>query len=115
MKNRKILLPFFTFICLSFVGNAQLLSGSLVDEGRKMVTTSDFTFKDLNTGTIVYELAVNRLGKVTSAKLVPAGTTISSTPTRVKVRNHLMGWSFQEGTYFPEFHHVKVKITVVTE
>ena len=92
-----------------------MLSGSLVDEGRKLLTTTDFTFKDLNTGTVTFELSINRQGKVTSAKVIDSETNISSTPSRVKVRNYLMGWNFQEGTYFPEFHHVKVKITVIPE
>ncbi len=112
MEYKKIIVALFSFGFIVLNGNAQLISGSLVEEGRKLLTTTDYSFKDINSGVLIYELSVNRIGKVTSAKIVESGSTIKSTPTRVKVRNHLMGFIFQEGTYYPEFHHVKIKITV---
>jgi hypothetical protein len=93
----------------------QLISGTLLDEGRKMISTSSFKLTDHNEGVLFYELAVDRKGNVTSVKMLPEGSTIISTPTRMKVRNHVMTFKFQEGTYYPEFHHVKVKITTVKQ
>lgn len=115
MDYIKIFIAFFSFCFFATHSSAQLMSGSLLDEGRKMITSTDFKFKDVNSGVLIYELAVNRTGKVTSAKVIESGSTIGSTPTRVKVRNYLMGFTFQEGTYYPEFHHVRVKITVVPQ
>ncbi|MFN5148170.1 MAG: hypothetical protein ACK457_12965 [Flavobacteriia bacterium] len=96
---------------VSSISFGQLINGTLVDEGRKMVSTSDFSITDPNEGVLFYELAVNRKGIVTSARLLSEGTTVVSTPTRIKVRNYLMTLTFEEGTYYPEFHHVTVKVT----
>ena len=102
----------FAALFVSSVSFGQLISGTLVDEGRKMVSPSDFSVIDNKDGVLFYELAVNRKGVVTSARLLTEGTTVVSTPTRIKVRNYLMTLKFEEGTYYPEFHHVKVKVTV---
>lgn len=106
----KAIILFMTLFVSSF-SFGQLISGTLVDEGRKMVSTSDFKVIDNNEGVLFYELAVNRKGIVTSARLLAEGTTVVSTPTRIKVRNYLMTLKFEEGTYYPEFHHVTVKVT----
>lgn len=94
---------------------SQLMDGNLMDEGRKMISTSTFKIVDNNIGVVYFELAVNRKGVVTSARLINQGTTVVSTPTRMKVRNYLMTMKFEEGTYYPEFHHVRVKMTVEKE
>lgn len=105
----------FLFVSISTVSFSQLIGGKLVEDGRKMTSASTFKLIDNNVGVVIYELAVNNKGIVTSAKLVNDGTTVISTPTRMKVRNYVMTLKFEEGTYFPEFHHVKVKITVAKE
>jgi hypothetical protein len=99
------------FLVFSSYSFSQLISGTLIDEGRKMTSVSTFKLIDNNEGIAFYQLAVNRKGEVTSATLLSAGTTIVSTPTRMKMRNYLMTLKFEEGMYCPEFHHVKVKIT----
>ncbi len=110
LNNMKLVLVslFLVFSSYSF---SQLISGTLIDEGRKMTSVSTFKLIDNNEGIAFYQLAVNRKGEVTSATLLSAGTTIVSTPTRMKMRNYLMTLKFEEGMYRPEFHHVKVKIT----
>jgi len=102
-----------TFVLFSILANAQLLSGSLVDEGRKMTSNSTFVIEDSHEGAAVFELAVDREGKVTSAKLISDGTTVVSTPARIKARSHVMGYTFTPGTHFPQFQHVRVKVTLV--
>ena len=82
-----------------------------MDEARKMISVSTFKLIDNNEGVAFYQLAVNRNGEVTSATLLSAGSTIVSTPTRMKMRNYLMTLKFEEGMYYPEFHHVRVKVT----
>lgn len=89
----------------------QLLDGDLVDEQRKLITVTDFKIIDANEGVMFFTLAVNRKGEVTSAT-ISTGSTVVSTPTKIKVRNYLMKLKFEEGTYYPEFHHVRVKVTV---
>ena len=103
------------FVILLFIGFStfsygQLIDGTLIDEARKMTSESTFKLIDSNEGVAFYQLAVNRKGEVTSATLLGDGTTIISTPTRIKMRNYLMTLKFEEGMYYPEFHHVRVKI-----
>jgi hypothetical protein len=104
-----LILPFLFYFSLNCYG--QLVSGRVLEDERKLLSSSDFTILDQNQGVLFYELAVNRLGSVTSVRLINEGTTINSTPTRVKAKNYLMTLKFQEGSYYPEFHHVIIKIT----
>ncbi len=103
----------FLFVCLVSMVDAQLIKGTLLDDQRKMISSFNFTVEDQNAGTVFFELAVNPKGKVTSARVVEAGTTVVSTPTRINVRKALMALIFEEGTWYPEFHHVVVKVTTV--
>ena len=100
------------FLIMSYCSFGQLIGGKLLDDGRKLISSETFQITDNNVGTIVYELAVNNKGIVTSAKLIPEGTTIISTPTRIKARNYVAKLKFEEGTYYPEFHFVRVKVNV---
>lgn len=107
------------FIAFLIITNSysfgQLLSGDLKDEGRKLLSTETFILEGRHDGTVVYELAVDRNGKVTSARLIGDQTTISSTPAQIEVYRHVMELKFQPGTHYPEFHHVVVKMTVVKQ
>ncbi len=110
MKRISITLFFLLFLSTA---QAQLISGTLIDEGRKLASPVTFILEDQNEGFIYYELAVNRMGEVTSAKLVDEGTTVVSTPSRMKVRDHVVKFKFDDATYYPAFQHVIVKITLV--
>jgi hypothetical protein len=102
------------FLSITYTSAAQIIGGTLVDDGRKMISTSDFAVTDsLYAGTVVMSLAVNRKGEVTSGKVISEGTTITSTPVRIKVRNAAVKLKFEESIYFPEFHYVTVKFTVI--
>jgi hypothetical protein len=90
---------------------AQVQSGTLVESGRKQVGTSSFTINGPVSGTVIIELAVNRLGEVTAAKVIPDGTTITSTPSVMKAQNAAKKLKFTPGTHFAEFEHVRVKYT----
>ncbi len=100
-----------SLVCLTGPVSAQIVGGTLPHEGRKMVTQSDFTLPSSREGYAVYQLAVNREGNVTGAKLM--GTDLKSTPLQMKIRDHLMEYKFQPGTYYPKHHHVDIKITLV--
>ena len=94
---------------------SQLIDGSIVTDKRALISTIGFKLIDNNEGVLFYELSVDRTGKVTSATLVKEGTTVISTPTKIKVRNHLMQFKFEAGTHYPEFHKVKVKVTTAKQ
>ena len=106
----RLLLVFLFFFVVKGV-NGQLISGRLLDDERKLISQPNFIIQDSNEGVLLFELAVNIQGKVISARLIPNGTTVNSTPTRMKAKKEVMTWEFQEGTHYPEFHRVTVKIT----
>lgn len=104
---------FIFFLASGLHTHAQLLSGTLVDDHRKLLTETNFTITGTREGVVVYDIAVDIYGNVTSETLVVNMTTISSTPARMEARNLIKTFKFQQGTTYPKFHHVKVKITFV--
>ena len=105
-------LLFSIIICSPFLSFGQLLSGPLMDEGRKLLTTANFIVEDSREGVIIFNVAVDRTGKVSSAKVDPTLTTVISTPARIVATNYVKSLQFQAGTYYPEFHQVKIKVTL---
>jgi len=76
-----------------------------------MLTTTSFIIEGRTSGYAKYELSVDRLGNVTGVRLLE--TDIKSTPTKFELRNEIVKLKFAKGTYYPKFHHVVVKYTVV--
>lgn len=101
----------FLFLLLSPLSQAQLVSGTLLEEGRKMVSDVSFIREGTIDGWAIYKLAVNREGNVTSATLEEAN--FNRTSAKIQLRNYLMTLKFEPGTYYPKFHHVNIKITLV--
>lgn len=95
-----------------FPAYSQLVSGDLIQEGRKLISTSTFKVTGSTKGVIYYELAVDREGNVTSDRLLVDKTTVASTPTRMRAKTLVRELKFEKGTYYPQFHHVVVKVTV---
>jgi hypothetical protein len=91
---------------------SQLLSGDVVESHRPLLTETDFTIKGSKEGYVVYELAVDTKGNVTSETLVSSMTNIVSTPMKLDAKNMVHKFKFKEGPYL-KFQHVKVKITFV--
>lgn len=106
----KTLLFFLFFISTTSV-NAQLIEGALVQDGRKIVGEHKFIVEGMKDGWAKYELSVNIEGKVTGVTLVESN--LKSTPATTIIRNHVKKFRFEKGTYYPNYHHVIVKITMV--
>lgn len=106
---RTILL--FTAIFIAQFSFSQMLSGTLVNENRKLVSEVDYTQSGSVDGWAKYELAVNREGEVTSARLIE--TNLKRTSAKIQLHNYVMKIKFEKGTRFPEFHHVVMKFTLV--
>jgi hypothetical protein len=100
-----------TYLLVSVFSFGQLLEGDLIDEGRKLISKQHFILEGTKDGWASYELAVNRKGEVTSARLVD--TNLKSTPSKMQIRDYVMEFAFEPGTYYPKFHHVTVKITLL--
>jgi hypothetical protein len=105
----------FSFMVFTRMAFSQLIDGPIVTDKRPLISTIGFKLIDNNEGVLFYDLAVDPTGKVTSATLIKEGTTVVSTPTKIKVRNHLMLLKFQAGTHYPQVHKVKVKVTTAKQ
>lgn len=95
-----------------FQADSQILTGTLVDSGRKLLTADEkFTIASAVDGAVVVELAVNREGIVTGTKIIGEESTIKSTPSRMKAENAAKKLKFTAGTRYAPFEHVRVKYT----
>jgi hypothetical protein len=103
------------FISFFIVNNSysQIISGEILDSGRKLITLSDFVIKSDRSGEVVYEIAIDIKGDVTSATIVNSLTTIKSTPLKLDAKNLINTFKFEPGTFYPKFHHSRIKITFV--
>lgn len=108
MKILVYIALFFTF-----GANAQLISGDVITEGRQLISKSSFKITGSKAGEVYFELAVDRMGNVTSQRLMTEKTTITSTPTRMKAQEYVSELKFEPGTIYPHFQNVVVKVTVV--
>lgn len=113
MKTFKSSILILLLLFTAQISNAQLLDGTLVDENRKLISEEDFEMTARKDGWMIFELAVDREGNVTSATFDEG--SIISTPMKIEVREELMKLKFEPGNYYPKFHHVRVKMTLITE
>ena len=93
--------------------NAQLVSGAILDENRQMLTKTDFTLTGNYEGSMVFEIAVNIKGIVTSERLIAEKSTVKSTPAMIEAKNYLKSLTFEPGTYYPVHHHALVRVNFV--
>lgn len=89
---------------------AQLISGAIIDENRKLITQTNFTISGSQTGHQTFEIAVDRDGNVTSQRLISEQSSTTSTPLTMQAKNWLKKLTFEKGTHFPAHHHVLVRV-----
>lgn len=104
-----------SLITLCSHANAQLISGAIVDENRKMLTKTDFTIAGNYEGVMVFEIAVDIKGVVKSERLIAEKSTVKSTPAMVEAKNYLKTLTFEPGTYYPVHHHALVRVNFVKQ
>ena len=97
----------------TFSINAQILSGKIVDDNRQMISNTTFVLESNYSGYVVYEIAVNPSGEVTSSRFIDEKSTIFSTPANMEVKNFLKTIVFEKGNHFPKYHHATVKVMLV--
>lgn len=106
MKFAILLLCLLPFTLLS------QLTGEL-STGRAIQTDIDYKMEGNKAGKLVFEIAVDMEGKVTSCKFRKDLSTIVSTPLMMEAKNRIItGLSFERGYQFPEFQYGFVTITV---
>ena len=96
---------------MSTASHSQLISGGVKDEGRVVISKTPFLQNGTIDGWAKYELAVDRKGNVTSARILE--TNLKRTSAKMQIRNYIMTMKFTPGTVYPHFHHAVVKITLV--
>lgn len=99
------------FVLFGTTAYGQLISGAIIDEGRPMTSDSKFIVEGMKNGTAKFELSVDMEGKVTGIRMLES--TLKSTPAELELKKYMKTFTFQKGTYYPKFHHVVVKMTVV--
>lgn len=109
---KRILFSAFFSILTNF-SFSQLLSGELLDSGRKMLSPYSFEIKDKYNGYQLFELAVNPEGKVSGVRDIHEKGVIVSTPAKMLASSELYELKFESASHFPKFHHVKVKVNFV--
>jgi hypothetical protein len=109
---KKLIVVIIPFLIINH-SYSQIISGEVLDSGRKMLTMSDFTIKSDRSGVVVFEMSVDIKGDVTSATIVNSLTTIKSTPLKMDAKNLISTFKFEPGTFYPKFHHCNIKITFV--
>ncbi|NRA11944.1 MAG: hypothetical protein HRT57_08315 [Crocinitomicaceae bacterium] len=100
-------------LCLlvSTTSYSQLLSSGAKNEGRVVISETPFVLAGSIDGWAKYDLAIDRKGNVTSAKILE--TNLTRTSAKLQIRNYVMKMKFTAGTVYPHFHHGTVKVTLV--
>ena len=102
-----IILSFLT----SFGTFSQLVGGDVLKDKRPLLTKTDFKIDGHHDGWVIFTLAIDLEGNVSSA--VVKETNLTSRLDCIDIRNYVAKLKFQKGMHYPKFHHVDVKITMV--
>ena len=88
--------------------------GDIFMDKRKIEKDIEYTIPYSKPGKLVFDIAVNVDGKVTSCVLNKEKSTITATPAMMKAKNKIMqGLKFEFGLQWPKFHRGYVQITTV--
>jgi hypothetical protein len=94
---------------------SQVISGSAVLSGRVRTDSTSLTIYDKNEGTVYIDVAIDRTGKVTGARIHGEGTDITSNQSMIRAVVLAKQLTFTPGTYYEKFEHALVKFTYVRE
>ena len=109
MKNLLTLLV----LCLSNFAISQVYGEIFMDK-RDVATEFTFTIEHTKEATLVFDIRVNKDGKVTSCVLNEERSTTASYPVMMKAKNKIMSQlKFNTGIGYPEFHQGYVQMKTV--
>lgn len=94
---------------------SQVISGSAVLSGRVRTDSTSLTIYDKHEGVVYVDVAIDRTGKVTGARIHGEGTDINSEQSMIKAVILAKQLTFTPGTYYEKFEHALVKFTYVRE
>ena len=96
----------------SFISHSQI-SGDLKTDKREIVKDIDYTIYSSKKGIMVFDIIVNRQGKVTSCTLNKEKSNVISTPTMMKCKNRIIQELVFGSSYSsPEWHNGQVRINI---
>lgn len=102
----------FFFVLLSSSLAYGQLSGEIVDDKRVITSDIDYTITMPNEGKLVFDIAVDTKGNVTSCTFNRMESTINSARYKVEAKNRILtGLKFEYGNKYPQFHQGRVTIT----
>ena len=90
------------------------LTGDIVKDGRKLITKNGYALQGKVDARIVFAIAVNSKGEITSAKVLGDESSTKDVQAQINARHYVMtSFKFEPGTWFPKFHQGKIAITLV--
>jgi hypothetical protein len=102
------LILFTSLLCYSV--NAQV-TGKIIEDGRKVTQEIAYRMEMKSDAKLVFDIAVNVKGEVTSCILNREESTARNTVLAYKGKNMiLMDLKFEKGNGYPTFHHGQVTI-----
>jgi hypothetical protein len=112
---KKILIAFTLFATQFAISQVY---GEIFMDKRPIAKDIDYSFYYSKEGIMVFDIAVNTDGDVTSCEINKEKTTFTSTPMKMKAKNRIMqGLKFEKGNGYPTFHRgfVQIKFRPATE
>ena len=92
------------------------LTGDLATDARPITSEIPFTKEMNREGVLVFDIVVDRKGKVTSCEIDKVKSTINSERYAYEAKNSiLVDLKFEAGNNFPPFHRGTVTIKAVVE
>ena len=102
-------------ILFSLSGFSQV-EGEIIADGRKITNEIDYTLESKQEGILVFDIAVNVEGQITSCEWDKVASTVNSMRLAHTSKNRILTQlKFEPGNGFPTFHRGKVTITLILE
>jgi hypothetical protein len=103
----------FLLFLVSFSSFSQVYGDIFLDK-RKVDQKIEFTINYSKPGKLIFDIAVNPDGKITSCTLNKSKSTIQSTSAVMKAKNKIMQHlHFEKGSKWPKFHRGFIQINTV--
>lgn len=105
----------FSFIILCLSNNAfTQVYGELMMDKREVISKIEFTVDYSKPGRIVFDIAVDMDGNVTSCELNEDRSTVTATGAVMKGKSKIVQQlKFERGYHFPKFHYGQVQLNTV--
>ncbi len=111
----KKLLLITLLISIASIARSQVISGSAVLSGRVRTDSTSLIIYDKHEGVVYVDVAIDRTGVVTGARIHGEGTDINSEQSMIRAVVLAKQLTFTPGTYYAKFEHALVKFTYARE